>query len=118
MDYDNFFLPAEDFEASKQFYKDVLGMQVKFEFGEAGMVAFKVAEQEPAIILQDKKKHPSAKPSILFVVEDVRKSYEELETKGVQFLSEPYEIFTGLAVQFEDPSGNRLGLTDYSKQKG
>ncbi len=30
--------------------------------------------------------------------------------------SEPYEIYTGLAVEFEDPFGNRLGITDYSKQ--
>jgi len=30
--------------------------------------------------------------------------------------SEPYEIYTGLAVEFEDPFGNRLGITGYSKQ--
>jgi len=32
-------------------------------------------------------------------------------------LSEPFEIYTGLAVEFEDPFGNKLGITDYSKQK-
>jgi hypothetical protein len=39
----------------------------------------------------------------------------ERDEKGVKFLSEPYEINTGLAAEFEDPFGNRLGITDYSK---
>ena len=55
------------------------------------------------------------KPSILFEVDDVRVTYAELTEKGVKFLSEPYEINTGLAAEFEDPFGNRLGITDYSK---
>jgi hypothetical protein len=29
------------------------------------------------------------------------------------FLSEPFKIKTGMAVEFEDPFGNRLGITDY-----
>lgn len=43
-------------------------------------------------------------------------TYAELKAKGVNFLSEPYEINTGLAAEFEDPFGNRLGITDYSKK--
>src|SRR5579864_9208383 len=54
------------------------------------------------------------KPSILFEVDDVRATYAELKEKGVLFLSEPYEINTGLAAEFEDPFGNRLGITDYT----
>jgi predicted enzyme related to lactoylglutathione lyase len=116
-DYDNLFLPAENLDEAKKFYQDTLGLPVKFDFADMGMTAFKVGDQEAAVILQDKNKHPEVKPSILFVVDDVKKSYEELKEKGVKFLSEPYEIYTGLAVQFEDPFGNRLGITDYSKQK-
>ena len=116
LNYDNFFLPTKNLHESKAFYEGILGMAIKFDFAEKGMLAFKVGDQEPAIILQDINKFPKAKPSILFVVEDVKKSYTELMGKGVKFLSEPYEIFTGMAVQFEDPFGNLLGLTDYTKQ--
>ena len=35
------------------------------------------------------------------------------EEKGVKFLSAPFRIRTGNAVEFEDPFGNRLGITDY-----
>lgn len=112
--YDNFFLPTDNLEAAKQFYGNILGLPTKFDFSDAGMVAFKVGGQEPAIIVQDIAKISEAKPAIWFTVENVRSSYKDLQTKGVKFLSEPYEIPTGLAVQFTDPFGNRLGITDYS----
>lgn len=117
MDYDNFFLPTDNLNEARKFYAETLGFPVKFDFSEKGMIAFKVADQEPAIIIQDENKIIAAKPAIVFVVDDVRETYNQLKSKGVKFLSEPYEIFTGLVVQFEDPSGNRLGITDYSKKK-
>ena len=39
--------------------------------------------------------------------------YAKMKERGVRFLSEPFQIKTGWAVEFEDPSGNRLGITDY-----
>ena len=74
------------------------------------MVAFKVGSQEPAIILYDKKKFPDAKPTIWFVVHNVSSEYRNLKEKGISFISEPFEIYTGLAAEFEDPFGNRLGI--------
>ncbi len=116
-DYDNFFLPTNDLKKSKDFYEK-LGLSVKFDFSDQGMFAFKVGNQEPAIILKDTSKFPNAKPTIWFVVENVQSEYKKLKEKGIVFLTEPFEIYTGLAVEFEDPFGNRLGITDYSKQKG
>jgi predicted enzyme related to lactoylglutathione lyase len=116
-DYDNFFLPTKDLKKSKDFFEK-LGLSVKFDFSDQGMLAFKVGNQEPAIILKDVSKFPNAKPTIWFVVEDVSVQYEELKTKGINFVTKPFEIYTGLAAEFEDPFGNRLGITDYSKQKG
>src|SRR5947209_2092291 len=110
--YDNFFLPASDLEKGREFYHEILGLPVKFDFSARGLLAFNVGNEEPAIILRS---HPGARPSILFEVDDVRATYTELKEKGVAFLSEPYEINTGVAVEFEDPFGNRLGITDYSK---
>jgi predicted enzyme related to lactoylglutathione lyase len=81
-----------------------------------GMIAFKVGNNEPAIILRDINKFPNTKPSIWFVVDNVEHEYQRLKAKGLAFLSEPIPIQTGMAVEFEDPFGNRLGLTDYSKK--
>ena len=93
----------------------MLGLPVKFDFTDMGMIAFKVGDNEPAIILKDTSKFPDTKPTIWFVVENVQEEYQLLKAKGLNFLSEPFEIHTGMAVEFEDPFRNRLGLTDYSK---
>lgn len=112
LDYDNFFLPANDLDAAKEFYKNKLGLSIKFDFADKGMTAFNVGDNEPAIIVCTAQE---AKPAIWFTVDNVRQTYEELKQKGVAFLSEPFEIRTGLSVEFTDPFGNKLGLTDYSK---
>lgn len=114
--YDNFFLPADNYQESMVFYSDVLGLEKKFEFAEQGMVAFKVGNEEPAIILKDKTKMPNTIPTIWIEVEDAKAVYEKMKTKGVTFPSEPFRIRTGWAVEFNDPSGNRLGFTDYKPE--
>ena len=111
--YDNFFFPVDDYEESKRFYADVLGLKMKFEFAAQGMAAFSVGDEEPAIILKDKHKFPTAQPTLWVEVADVSVLYNEMKAKGVQFLTEPFKIRTGWAVEFSDPSGNTLGFTDY-----
>lgn len=112
--YDNFFLPAGDIEESRRFYADILGLDVKFDFPDMGMTAYSVGEEEPAIILKDTSKCPDAAPAIWFEVDDVRTCYQKLKGRGVRFLSGPFKIKTGWAVEFLDPAGNRLGITDYN----
>jgi len=113
--YDNLFLPAKNIEESKHFYNRILGLSVKFEFPQQGMVAYNVGNEEPAIILKDISLYPSFQPTIWFEVENVKEAYEKLKNEDVAFLSEPIQIRTGYAVEFLDPSSNRLGITDYNK---
>ncbi len=104
--YDNFFLPADNLEKGREFYQNVLGLPVKFDFSSYGLLAFRVGDEEPAIILRN---HPNTRPSILFEVDDVRATYTTLKEKGVVFLSEPYEINTGLAAEFERSLWEQVG---------
>jgi predicted enzyme related to lactoylglutathione lyase len=113
--YDNFFQPVNDMVRARAYYQETLGLDLKFDFSDKGMIAYRVGQEEPAIILKDTTRFLDAKPTIWFVVDDVKKEYENLSQKGVEFLSTPFEIRTGLAVEFEDPFGNRLGITDYSQ---
>ncbi|QAA31034.1 VOC family protein [Clostridium manihotivorum] len=113
-DYDNFFLPIDDINYAKDYYMNTLGLSLKFDFSSQGMVAFKVGDQEPAIILKDKNIFKNIKPTTWFVVDNVDETYNKLMLKGVNFLTKPFKIKTGMAVEFEDPFGNRLGITDYT----
>lgn len=111
--YDNYFLPVNDLSKAKEYYEKTLGLSVKFDFSDKGMIAFCIGEEEPAIILKDVNRFPDAKSAIWLVVEDVETEYKRLMEKGVTFLSTPYKIGTGNAVEFEDVFGNRFGIADY-----
>ena len=102
-------------EEAKRYYEEILGLKNKFDFSDKGMVAYNIGNEEPAIILKDKNKFENLKPTIWFEVEDVAIFYKEMLINGINFLSEPFKIGTGNAVEFEDPFGNRLGVTDYIK---
>ncbi|AQR95845.1 VOC family protein [Clostridium saccharoperbutylacetonicum] len=115
--YDNFFMGVSNLEEARKYYENILGLQLKFDFSKKGMIAFNIGDEEPAIILKDENIFPNIKPTIWFEVENVENEYNKLKENGVAFLSEPFQIMTGMAVEFEDPSGNRLGITDYSKRK-
>ena len=112
---DNFFLPVGALDQAREFYGQTLELALKFDFAAAGMAAFSVGEQEPAIILKDTTRFPQARPAIWLVVDDVGQAFERLKSAGVSFLSEPFPIRTGHAVEFLDPFGNLLGFTDYAK---
>ena len=112
--YDNYFLPVNDLESAKNFYQKI-GLEIKFDFSDRGMAAFRVGDEEPAIILKDTNKFPAAKPAVWLVVDNVLEEYQTMLEKGVVFLGKPFRIGTGMAAEFEDPFGNRLGITDYRK---
>lgn len=116
--YDNFFMGVNNLEDARNYYGNILGLNLKFDFSDKGMIAFNVGSEEPAIILKDENKFTNMKPAIWFEVESVKNEYITLKEKGVNFLSEPFAIATGMAVEFEDPFGNRLGITDYIKKEG
>ncbi len=81
MDYDNFFLPVDNIEKAMDYYEEIIGLKLKFNFKDKGMVAYNVGNNEPAIILKDENIFNDVKPTIWFVVDDVAKKYRELKEK-------------------------------------
>jgi catechol 2,3-dioxygenase-like lactoylglutathione lyase family enzyme len=47
---------------------------------------------------------------LFFSTDDVRKSYEELKGRGVEFQQEPTEQPYGIDAGFRDPSGNQMRM--------
>ena len=52
----------------------------------------------------------------VFDTDDCRGTYEELKSKGVQFVSEPAERPYGIEAVFKDNSGNWFSLTQPSEE--
>lgn len=47
----------------------------------------------------------------VFDTDDCQRTYEELRSRGVEFLSPPADRFYGIEALFKDNSGNRFSLT-------
>jgi catechol 2,3-dioxygenase-like lactoylglutathione lyase family enzyme len=51
-----------------------------------------------------------------FTTDDCRKTYEELNAKGVEFTQEPTEHFYGTDMGLRDPFGNHIRVTQVAPQ--
>ena len=54
--------------------------------------------------------------SIFLNTEDVRADYEELTSRGVEFVEAPHEVPYGIDSSFRDPSGNHFRLAQLSAE--
>lgn len=54
---------------------------------------------------------PGRAPPIALRVADCRKTFEELRSRGVEFVQEPVEYAWGIAATFKDPDGNLFSLS-------
>ena len=50
--------------------------------------------------------------SITIETDDIRKTFEELKSRGVEFASDVLEFPWGYVAQFQDPDGNRLQIRE------
>jgi predicted enzyme related to lactoylglutathione lyase len=48
--------------------------------------------------------------SITIETDDLRATYEEMKSRGVEFVSDVIEFPWGSIAQFQDPDGNRLQI--------
>jgi predicted enzyme related to lactoylglutathione lyase len=50
--------------------------------------------------------------SVTIETDDIRKTFEELKSRGVEFVSDVLEFPWGYVAQFQDPDGNRLQIRE------
>jgi len=107
---------AKDLDEVITFYRDKLGAKFLQKFDPPGLVFFDFSGTR--LLLEQN----GPKATLYFTVDDIDAAYEELKTKGVDFLEGPHLIFRddqgmfGDAGEeewmafFSDPSGNTLAL--------
>lgn len=111
---DDVFFNVDDMEKAVAFYRDRLGLAVKYESADwveldAGNVA---------IALRRYGSGPEGRPelgvgegaTLVFEVDDIEATKAELEDKGIRFIGGVFEYGTVKLAAFEDLNGNVLQI--------
>ncbi|MEH0427902.1 VOC family protein [Streptomyces stelliscabiei] len=118
--FDNVLLPVGDLPQAVSFYERA-GFDVGFRLDEAGIAGLKVGKETPGLLLRVEEELPQRPPAwasarVWLEVPDARAAARALAAAGVAPLDAPFSVATGWTVEFADPWGNVIGLTDYSKR--
>lgn len=105
-------IPAQDFDASVDFYENVLGLPRVKQWGQRPGMEFQagnltLAIMEPTAFGQEFRAHTMP---VAFQVDDVAATREYLEGKGVTFVTELIDSGVCHQAIFLDPAGNALNL--------
>ncbi len=109
-------IPVRDQDRALAFYRDKLGFRVKTDqpFGEKQRwIELKIPEAETGVVLFTPDGQEDRIGSFFngsFACDDVRKTYEELKERGVEFTGEPKEEPWGTFVIFKDSEENSFVL--------
>ena len=111
---DDVFFNVDDMEKAKAFYRDKLGLAVKYEAADwveldAGNVT---------IALRRYGSGPEGRPelgvgegaTIVFEVDDIAAVKKDLEAKGIKLIGGVFEYGSVKLAAFEDPNGNVLQI--------
>ena len=120
---------VHDQDEALAFYTEKLGMELREdvtvpEMGDFRWLTVGVTGQDVAITLMAVPGPPvfdaetrdqimalmakGAATGLFFTADDVRATYEELKSRGVEFQQEPTEQPYGIDAGFRDPSGNQM----------
>ncbi|MFF7858806.1 VOC family protein [Streptomyces sp. NPDC007904] len=118
--FDNVLLPVGDLGEAVLFYGRA-GFPVGFRLDEAGIALLRVGGEIPGLLLRQedglgRRPPPWPSPRVWLEVPDARAAAEVLRDAGIGLLDEPFAVATGWTVEFADPWGNVVGLTDYAKR--
>lgn len=108
---------VRDVQESKAWYSEVLGLPHLYTFG---TLAFFDCAGTRLMLTQNET--VSTSESLLYLrVADIQRSYEELQTRGVEFIAAPHRIHTHAdgteewMAFFKDPEGRPLALMAQKK---
>jgi predicted enzyme related to lactoylglutathione lyase len=107
-------IPAKDLAESMDFYENVLGLEAGKTWGQENPLGAEYETGTVTLALMDVARlgipfAPTSVP-IEFQVDDVPAAREQLESQGVEFVSDLIDSGVCHQVIFKDPAGNSLGL--------
>jgi catechol 2,3-dioxygenase-like lactoylglutathione lyase family enzyme len=102
-------IPTQDFERSRKFYVETLGLRPDDNaWNEFWIGSTCFALWQPTQFGMEF--HPIKNGLALLHVDDVPRAREELEAKGVEFIADTFDTGVCHMAPFKDPDGNELTL--------
>jgi len=107
-------IPAANLQESRDFYENVLGLEVGKTWGQENPLGAEFETGTVTLALMDVARlgiefSPNSVP-IEFQVDDVPAAREQLEAKGVKFVTDLIDSGACHQAIFVDPAGNSLAL--------
>jgi catechol 2,3-dioxygenase-like lactoylglutathione lyase family enzyme len=109
---DHIGLPVRDYQASRDWYRDMLGFEVEFEIPERRTAALRDDSDLTVFVHEEAKPSPAEGLSFASQVADVDAKSAELAARGVAFVHAPKTVYWGYGAEITDPDGYRLRLWD------
>ena len=105
-------VPTQDFETSRKFYGETLGLPFGKQWGEMPGAEYETGNLTIAVMQMDAfgREFSVSSSAIALQVDDVHKTREELESKGVEFQGDVLDSGVCHMAFFSDPDGNPLIL--------
>jgi catechol 2,3-dioxygenase-like lactoylglutathione lyase family enzyme len=114
---DHIELPVRDYEAARDWYRDMLGFEVEMEFPEGRTVGMR--DEADLTVFLHQGAPPAAAPGLSFTVQvdDVDRRAAELAARGVAFVHPPQKVYWSYGAELTDPDGYRIRLWDETSMK-
>jgi catechol 2,3-dioxygenase-like lactoylglutathione lyase family enzyme len=105
-------VPTQDFEASRKFYEETLGLPFGKQWGEMPAAEYETGNLTIAIMQMDAfgREFSRSSSAIALQVDDVEAARADLESKGVEFQADTLDSGVCHMAFFSDPDGNPLIL--------
>ena len=109
-------IPVRDQDRSLEFYTKKLGFSITTDqpFNDTQRwIELRIPGAETGVVLftpQGQEDRIGTFQSISFVASNVQKTYDELVSRGVEFLGPPSAADWGTSAIFKDPDGNQFVL--------
>ena len=108
------YIGTSDYRTDYNFYRDVLGAELIWEFEEFGakVAAFNLCG-EPFLLIADHVKAPSKR--LIYEVDDITTAADELKRRGWKADGSKFEVPDGPCINFKDRSGNEYALIQMTR---
>jgi predicted enzyme related to lactoylglutathione lyase len=102
-------IPVTDMQRAREFYEDVLGLNVSDEMMGGKWIEYSAGEATLALANVGEQWMPSSDgTAAAFEVENFDEAIKQLRQQGVPFAAEPFETPCCHMAVVQDPDGNKL----------